>query len=99
MPVGTRREVGRTAEGSARLRLDSERAASRVSQCLPDELGFGRSLGGGASRERDVDVGLDVDARLLHGPDLTTYPPPPVVGLDSWRETACSPIARVPVGR
>jgi hypothetical protein len=33
---------------------------------MADELGFGRPFRGGARRERDVDLRLDVDAGFLH---------------------------------
>jgi hypothetical protein len=65
--VGTYREVRRALEHTARPRLDTERPASSITQCLTNQLSFGRALGSCTACESHIDIRFDVDA----GP--TTY--------------------------
>jgi RNA polymerase sigma-70 factor (ECF subfamily) len=45
---------------------------------LTDQLGFGRPLGCRTTRERYVNIGLDVDTRFFHETNSTTYHLPPM---------------------
>jgi hypothetical protein len=75
MTVDVVGEITRAIEYPRRARLYESASRAGLSESLADDRRLGSALRGGPARKRTVDLGVDVDAGLLHILQYTTCHP------------------------